>query len=153
MAFTDIPDPIETKLTENGRILMARASIGEVVFKLVGFAIGSSGYLNSNPVHIIPVDDMATTLLTQVAPTTGQKEIHSFEKPLSNVVVVNCVIDPVDINLGLGSAIGEIGVWAEIISSNLTPEIGSRILFALGHCPIVVFNHRVGAIFRVIITL
>ena len=60
MPILDTPDTILCTLTKEGRNLLARTKLGEVVYRTVGWQLGSDGYLDSNPVKIKPFYDPAT---------------------------------------------------------------------------------------------
>lgn len=55
--FTDPTDTIETKLTSAARLNIARAVLGDISFIMEGFALGRYGYLDTNPVKIVPITD------------------------------------------------------------------------------------------------
>ena len=147
MPFTSIPDPSIASITNAGRNALARATLGEISFKLVGFAVGRDGYQMLDPTKIIPIDQNLSSLLDQIFPTTGIQPITALEFPYPYTVVVNCRVNPTDIN----SALGEMGVWAEIINSTVPTEIGTQFLFAVAHFPIIVKTIKQAILYRIII--
>jgi hypothetical protein len=59
MAYLDTPDTITGTLTLEGRNLLARAKLGDVVYRNLGWQVGRGGYVHSNPVKITPFIDPA----------------------------------------------------------------------------------------------
>lgn len=147
MAYTDTPDPIIATITNSGRNAMARAALGDISLKLVKFAVGRDGYVETNPVHVLALDPSLGTLIDQVYPTVGQTAITGFEFPYPYTLVVNCKVYPNDFSSG----IGELGVWAEIINSNIPSEIGTQFLFSVAHMGLITKTFRQSLLFRVII--
>jgi len=149
MPLTSTPDPCIATLTDAGRNAFARALSGEISFQAVSFAVGQSGYQDSNPVLVMPIDTGATGLVAQIFPTApALQPISSFESPYAKTLVINC-------RLGANeavSALGELGVWAEIIYSPGNPaEVGTTFLLAVVHTPVSVKTLNKVVVFRVII--
>jgi hypothetical protein len=148
LAFTDTPDPIVATLTDIGRLNIARATMGEISFVLKGFAVGRLGYNSTNPVKITPIDPTQVALGDQFFPVTGNKPLEMVEKPTPATVVANCRLASDE----AVSALGEIGLYAEIIHSSVSSaEIGTEFLLALGHFPIQTKTLRQAVVFRFII--
>lgn len=146
--FTDTPDPILAQLTDTGRTNFARMTLGEISFTLSGFAVGRGGYNATNPVHITPIVGSATTLDDQFFPLAGTQAIESIERPYESTIVANCRLARDD----SVAALGEIGIWANIIYSLVNPaEIGSSFLLAVSHFPIMTKTLRQAILYRVII--
>jgi len=146
--FTDVPDPIIATLTDLARTSLARSIMGEISFKLSGFAVGRDGYSGVNPVKIIAINPSLTGLLDQFFPLTGQKSLELIENPQPPTVVANCRLASTE---GV-SALGEIGLWAEIINSTVSlGEVGTKFLFAVGHFPIQTKTLRQAIVYRFII--
>jgi hypothetical protein len=78
MAITDPSDTIQAQTTEYFRQIEARGPIGDVVFKVVGFSVGRGGYNPTDPVHIVPVDPNATTLMDQVYPAFPVAQVNTL---------------------------------------------------------------------------
>ena len=147
--FTDVPDPVISTLTDFARTQFARSILGEISFVVKGFAVGREGYDETNPVKITPIDPSLTALEDQFFPTVGtRKAFESFENPTSKTVVVNCRLASDEAVAGLG----ELGLWAEIIESTVSPaEIGTEFLLAAVHFPMVTKTLRQAILYRVII--
>jgi hypothetical protein len=151
MAYTDTPDSSQAKLTNAGRSYLARTMLGEVSFKLVGFDVGHAGYLDANPVKIVPVDSSKTDLDSKFYPATGIVPFEGVERPHPKTIVFNCRLGHSDAaNIG---AIGEVGLWGEVIESTVPAEIGTRFLFAIAHFPIMVKNLQNVFVFRIMTQL
>lgn len=60
MAYLDMPDTLIATLTDEGRNLLGRAKLGDVVYKQLGWQLGRNGYLTENPVKVTPIVDDAT---------------------------------------------------------------------------------------------
>jgi len=145
--FTDIPDPIVATLTDEGRTSFAQMTMGLLSFNLAGFAVGRGGYNATNPVKITPIDGSLTALEHQFFPVTGIKALETIETPTLTTVVANCRLAKDE----AVSALGEIGVWAEIIYSIAPSDIGRTFLLAVSHFPIVTKTLRQAILYRVII--
>ena len=148
MAFTDMPDPILANLTDLGRQYIARAAFGTVSFKVTTFAMGREGYMDSNPVKIEPLDLSQIDLQDQVFPVAPAREpVTEIELPLPKTFVANCRIKASD---GL-AGYGEIGLFAEVLNSDVPSEIGQEFMLALGHMPLMTKTERQIIIFRYVI--
>lgn len=148
MAFTDMPDPILANLTDVGRQYLARVAFGTVSIKATKFAVGREGYDDSNPVKIEPLNLSQTELQDQFFPISPDLEdITDIELPLPKTFVANCRIKASDGVAGLG----EIGLWAEVLNSDVPSEIGQEFMLALGHFPIITKTERQIIIFRFVL--
>lgn len=146
--FTDTPDPILASLTDTARTNFARMTLGEISFVLTGFAVGRGGYNATNPVHITPIITSSTTLDDQFFPTVGVKALESIENPYLQTVVANCRLARDE----AVSALGELGIWAEIIYSAVNPsEVGTSFLLGISHFPIMTKTLKQAILYRVII--
>ena len=114
-----------------------------------GFAVGREGYDDSNPVKITAIDPSLTALEDQFFPTVGtRKAFESFETPTPKTLVVNCRLASDESVAGLG----EIGLWAEIIESTVSPaEIGTEFLMAVAHFGLQTKTLRQAILYRFII--
>lgn len=150
MAFTDTPDSSLAKLTNSGRSYYARMIMGDVSFKLVGFDVGHSGYVDANPVKVSPIDQSSSTLDNKFYPTTGIQDFEGdIQYPHPKTAVLNCRLGHSDpTNIG---AIGEVGVWGEVVSSSIEAEIGTKFLYAIAHTPILVKNLQNVFVYRILI--
>lgn len=147
--FTSVPDPIIGTLTEIGRTSLARATLGEISFKLSGFAVGRGGYNSTNPVKVDAINPALTDLIDQFFPTIGTtKSIEYIERPTPSTIVANCRLASSE----AVSALGEIGLWAEIVDSTISiGEIGTTFLLATGHFPIQTKTLRQAIVYRFIV--
>lgn len=146
--FTDTPDPIIANLTDTGRTNFARMTLGEISFILDGFAVGRGGYNATNPVHITPLVTSSTTLDDQFFPLTGTKALEAIETPYPQTIVANCRLAKDE----AVAALGEIGIWAQIIYSAVNPsEVGTTFLLGLSHFPIMTKTLRQAILYRVIL--
>ena len=145
--FTDTPDPIIATLTDEARTLFAQSTLGLLSFKLVGFAVGRGGYNSVNPVHVTAIDSSSTSLVDQFFPVTGIKALETIERPTISTIVANCRLSKDEAI----SALGEIGLWAEIVYSLVPSDIGRQFLLAVSHFPIVSKTLRQAILYRMII--
>ena len=111
------------------------------------FRSGRGGYNSINPVKIVSIDGSSTSLIDQFFPSTGIKLLEAIELPTPSTVVANCRLAKDDAI----SALGEIGLWAEIIYSVAPSDIGRTFLMAVGHFPIVTKTLRQAILYRMII--
>jgi hypothetical protein len=265
MPFLDPPDSIICTLTLEGRNLLARAKLGDVVYRALGWQLGRDGYLDFNPVKVKDFADVATEAVGYIEVLTnsfgygdaivlnGRIYAYSVLNPdwtpgidipttVSNIVgklqdstdmahyrQVFPDIDPANpnriritslisgdignlfpigvlqtaphflvtlmaggISTALGdpaypvppllgnfispegdtetptttsvsflmrvpegpigmNAYGEVGIWVEVLDSRFAPEIGRRVLYAMGHFPIQSKSDRHIYVQRVII--
>lgn len=151
MPFDLAPDASEARITDIGRNLMARSAMQDVSFKLVGFDVGHGGYSDTNPVLVEPIDTGASTLIQKFFPPSGHEGFVNVERPHPDTLVLNCRLGHSEpANIG---AIGELGIWAEIIESSVPSEIGTKLLFAIAHFPIMVKNLQNVFVMRILIQL
>jgi hypothetical protein len=148
MTFTNTPDPAVMSLTDEARTNFARVIAGEISFIVKGFDVGRDGYDGTDPVKIIPIDTSLTSLIDKFFPTVGIKDNEAFENPTPKTVVANFRLAS-DESV---SALGELGMWAEIVNSTVSPaEIGTFFLMATAHFPIVTKTLRQAILYKVII--
>ena len=153
MPFTDTPDPIIANLTDLGREMFARATMGELKFIAYGFDVGRGGYSESNPVKITPVLNNSTELEDSIFPEDGSKKpVELIEKFHPTTLIANCRLAREDVESGLG----EIGLWAKVTERSNTadpvvPAVDGLFLLALGHFPIIVKTQRSVVLFRILV--
>jgi len=122
-------------------------------FVVYGFDVGRSGYLDANPVKILPVLNNSVALDDMIFPSDGSKKpIELVERLHPTTLVANCRLGPDDVI----SALGEVGLWGKVTyrSENADPSVpavDSLFLLALGHFPIIVKTNRNVILFRVIV--
>lgn len=154
MAITDPSDTVQAQTTDYYRQLEARAPIGDVAFVAVGFSVGQGGYNPTDPVHIVPVDPTATTLIEQVYPAaTGFSPFQEIDTPGdASVVVYNCRLPATPVASNADYGLGEIGIWGQVLQSKSNPaEVGTYFLIAIGHMPIRCKTNRDVILFRVVV--
>lgn len=127
------PDNPVAKISELGTLYLDRSLIGEVSIRLRYFAVGTYGFDETNPTEVLPVNPADIDLTNKVYPAVGLSLIESFERPFPESFVANCRINGPD----LSSYIGEIGLYAEVLKSNIPSEIGTTFMFAKAHRPIL----------------
>lgn len=151
MSFTDPSSPVIAKLTDKARDIYARSGIYSIAFKIKGFSVGTGGYEPSNPVEIKPLVTSDTSLENQVYPVTGYANFQSVET-LETVRVFNCRLPATQTGSTADRGLGEIGLWAEVISSeDPTVPVGTLYLYAIGHMPIRAKTYKDVFLFRVVV--
>ncbi len=152
MPLTDHPDDIQAYVTDQARAYRARAINGELAFKAQGFSVGRGGYDPADPVKILPVGTADTQLIDQVFPdVTGYAAFQAIDAINETTRVFNCRLPATTVETNADYALGEIGIWAEILHSENPVEIGQVFLYALGHMPIISKTRRSVFLFRVVI--
>lgn len=63
LGVSDTPDTIIAQLTLEGRNLLARAKLGDVVYRQHGWQLGRGGYFTDRPVKITPITDNGSEAL------------------------------------------------------------------------------------------
>lgn len=148
MPYIDTPDSSQAKITDIGRSYFARTIMGDVSFKTIGFTAGHSGYVDSNPVKILPINTANTSLVSSYYPASGIASFETIELPEPKTVVLNCRLSHSDpTNIG---AIGEVGIWCQVLYSTVPAEIGTIFLFAISHNPILVKNLQNVFVYRIL---
>jgi hypothetical protein len=126
----------------------------------VGYAVSGTGIPASTYISSIPSSGTFTINNAAVAPatnpgslqaltfTTTTQPLQDIEYPTPQTCVMDCRLQQTDAVAGLG----ELGVWATIIHSTVTPtEVGTSFLFAVAHFPILAKTINQITVFRVII--
>jgi len=130
MPFTDATDNAISALTDAGRDLYKRASLGTICFQLYGWAIGRGGYQDANPVKVDPIDTTLTDLIDRVypsAPPLLDLELINedlLEYPNNRAVSIICRVPRQDINARHGY--GELGIWVKVLKSEIPTTERSR---------------------------
>ena len=126
-------------IVDSGRVLLARQLAEGLVFQLTTFAVGTGGIdWTAHPPKARPVD-----------PALPALENGIFTGPLSAPVSypspgfysIYFRVCPQDVQ----AVLGEYGIYATITASPTNPsEIGSLVLFAVGHLPpYYLFNQNI----------
>lgn len=155
MALTDPSGDIDAQLTNKAREMIARATLGEVAFRVIGFGLGRGGYDPVDPVQILAIDPSNLELDDKCFPDSDPFTFEPFtstEEPEAMVRVYNCRVqaDPVPGNADFG--LGELGLYAEILKSNLVGEVGEKFLYAICHFPIMCKTRRDTFLRRVVVS-
>ena len=150
MPFVTPTDEIVATLTDVGRANIARSLLPAegLSFVLTTFKVGRGGYLDANPVKVLLVDPAATDLIDPVF-TGNFQSIETIIAP--NVVAPICRLDVGDTAADFG--LGELGIYATVLASNDSGEIGTSFLFALAHFPLLAKTPSHTLVWRVIIAL
>ena len=88
-------------------------------------------------------DPVATGSIEPLSP--GAKNITEYEHPNPSSGCTYCLVEPGEAN----EVLSEIGIWAKIMWSPATAEIGTVFLAAIAHFPIVCKNSSMRYAFRV----
>lgn len=151
-SFGGDPDPalifdIDAEITTRARDLLARGSTDGTGIKTIKFSIGTGGYSPFDYTRAVPVNPDSTDLdfpLPFLTPD-GRKVITEYERPNSKSGCTYCVVDALEGNAPLG----EVGIWAKILYSPFTHELGDIFLAAIAHFPLVAKNSSMRYAFRV----
>jgi len=60
LGISDVPDTIVAELTLEGRNLLARSKLGDVVYHQLGWQVGRGGYISNKPVKVTSFVDAGT---------------------------------------------------------------------------------------------
>lgn len=134
-------------VTDIARQYMARSLTDGTAFQVVEFAVGTSGYDASNPLTATVVDPTATSLQSEVfRDVIDQVETATLDGTAKSFVG-RIARDE------LQAGIGEVGIFAEILSSPFPAEVGTKFLFAIAHQPLNVKTDRHVASYRIVVAL
>ena len=152
MSFTDPSSSIQAYVTDQARQLLARALIGQTYYQVQGFSVGRGGYDMLNPVHIIPINTSLTALIDPVYPDiTGMATFQQVDQPTATSVIYSCRLPNTPAPSHADYGLGELGIWARILHSNIPAEVGLVFLFAVAHFPIQAKTNRDAWLYRVAI--
>lgn len=147
MGYTLDDDIITVKgtITTVARQYFARSASDATAVKVVEFSVGSGGYNTVVPLYATDPDPNAVELEFELYRAT----ITAVEEVLVNGTAKSFVGRlPRE---GLVGGIGEIGLWAEIVYSPYSSEIGEKFLFAVCHQPLNVKTLRHVSSYRIVI--
>ena len=149
--YSNPTSSISAVVTNQGRELIAKSTLGVVSFQLVGFKVGRDGYdyTTPDPLSTIPVNPASTDLIDPVFPLTGYAPFVTIENPIPNVVAPVCRLNANEANYGLG----ELGIWANVLVGDIAYPINTKVMFAVAHFPLLAKNDRSNFVFRVIIAV
>lgn len=147
IGYTVDDDAIAVKgvITNQAREYLARSVSDGTSIKMVEFSVGSGGYNVAMPVYATDPDPASLEL---------ESEIYRATLTATENVTINGMSKSFVGRLSMSSVvggIGEIGLWAEILSSPYPTEIGSKFLFAICHQPLNVKSLNHVASYRIIV--
>lgn len=150
MPFTNPSASIQAFWTDQARELLARVTIGQVTFQVVGFSVGRGGY-DTDPTQVIPLDTSLTALIDQVYPdVTGYQALQEMDQPTPTSAVYVCRLPNTPVPSNADYGLGELGLWAQILTSNNPAEVGQVFLFAVAHFPIRAKTNLDAWLYRVV---
>jgi len=151
-SFGGDPDPplifdIDAEITTKARDLIARGRTDGTGIKTTQFSIGTGGYNPFDFTRAVPVNPDSSDLDFPLpfATPNGRKPITEYEHPNQKSGCTYCVVEKTEGN----ALLGEVGVWAEIVYSPYTHELGDVFLAAISHFPLVGKNSSMRYAFRV----
>jgi hypothetical protein len=152
MAITDQSDSIQASMTDLARQYIARMLLGPFSFSVVGFSSGRGGFNPVDPVHLVPLDTSLQTLLDQVYPNvTGYTALQSVDSPSDTCRVYNCRMPNTPAPSNADYGLGEVAVWAQVLTSDVPAEVGTIFMMAVGHLPIRAKTNRDTFLWRVVV--
>jgi hypothetical protein len=134
-------------VTDEAREYMARSITDGTSFQITHVAVGSGGYDPANPLLATIVDPTAASLQAEVF----RKEVDQVE-----ITTLDGTARSFVMRLGredIAAPIGEIGLFATILYSPFSYEVGTQFLFAAAHQPLNVKTNRHVASYRVVVAL
>lgn len=121
------PNNPQTRLTNKANIMLARALLDNTTFHIRRFSVGCGGFQEYEPTRIKSINPLMPFL---------ENEIYCGDIAYINYDVSTCVTYYCRIPRGEATAcLGELGLWAKIMSSPFPFEIGTEFLFAVQHFP------------------
>jgi hypothetical protein len=156
MSITGPSADIIATLTDKARNYIARASLGDVVFQVVGFGLGRGGFTPIDPTQVTPLNTVATELDDKVYPNSTPLTYAAFastEEPTPTVRVYNCRVDSSPIAGNADYALGEVALYGQVLNSVSNPlENGTIFVYALSHFPCLCKTRRDVLLRRVIVS-
>jgi hypothetical protein len=156
MSYTDPSTDILASLTDRARTYIARATMGDIVFQVIGFGLGRGGYTPANFIQTTPLVLTATELDDKVFPDAVPLSYEPFietEEASPTVRVYNCRVGVSQFPGPADYGIGELALYGQILQSLTTPlEIGTVFVYALSHFPVVCKTRRDTFLRRVIVS-
>jgi hypothetical protein len=149
--FQEIDEPATTNVTyqgnthNNGFVLDGLPSISDIT-------IGSSVVgLNIQPDTVVTDILSPTSVQINLAATNDGTGINLTFVTSAPVVVYNCRLASTPIQSNADYALGELGVWGQIIQSNVPSEVGKVFLAAIAHFPMKGKTRRDVLLLRVVV--
>lgn len=138
---------VSATVTNLAREYLARSVVDGTSFKITEYAVGTSGYDVGNPLSATLVDPNATSLTSEVYRDTIDLVETATLDGTAKSFVGRISRDE------LAAGIGEIALFAEILSSPFPSEVGTKFMFAVAHQPLNVKTSSHVVSYRVIIAL
>lgn len=137
---------VKGTITTQAREYLARSASDGTSIKIVEFSVGSNGYNPAIPLYAtIPNPDD-----TELEAEIYRNSITAVEQNVLVDGTAKSFVCRLSSDSIVGG-IGEIGLWAEVIDSPFSSEIGEKFLFAICHQPLNVKSLRHVASYRIII--
>lgn len=128
--YCDVATTAEAKLTHQGRSSLASMATEGRGFQIKEFSLGRGGFDLENPLRVTEVEDLRTVLLDEIY----RDSIDDIDWANNESATFVCRVTEQEV----WSVVGELGLWAQITHSFLTPEeVGSWFLFAVAHFPMI----------------
>lgn len=121
-----IVSDIEARVTLQARQWISRSILDGTSFKIVEMAVGGGGYDVADPTQGLRIDETSVSLVNEIF----RRAIDQIELPTS--LATRSFVCRFDQNTFTGG-VGELGLYAEILSSPVPAEIGTKFLFAVAH--------------------
>lgn len=138
---------VTATVTDRARTLVARSITDGTSIKITSFAVGTGGYDVSNPLSALTVDPMDTSLSAEVFRDIINKVETATLDNTSKAFVGR--IGPTELEAG----IGEVALFAEILSSPFPAEVGTTFMFAVAHQPLNVKTRSHVVSYRIVLAL
>ena len=139
---------VDAELTSRARTLIARGATDGTALHAVKFSLGSGGLDPFDYSASVPVNPDASDLDRPLVPALFKDILH-YEQPNPQSACVYCFVDSSEAN----DLLGELAVWARIVSSPRQSEVGTYVLAAVAHFPLLVKNDSMRYVFRVNVLL
>lgn len=137
---------IEARVTQQGRQYLARTLVDGTAFRITDMALGAGGYDVAEPTQALAVDPTVTELSNEL-----------FRKPIDQIEIptaINSRSFVARFNAGsFAGGVGEMGLFATILSSPIPAEVGTTFLFALAHMGLSTKTLHTVVSYRIIVTI
>jgi hypothetical protein len=132
-AVTTVPGATELELTDEAILFINRAKTDGTLYAVRDFAVGAGGFDPLVPTTVTPINTADTALAAEHYRARVQRITYD---------TTNYPVDPWEVTYWCRVprneaviALGEVGLFAEIIWSPIPAEIGTWFMFALAHMP------------------
>lgn len=134
-------------VTDLARQFLARSLTDGTSFRVTHYAVGTSGYDPANPLSAVAVDPGATGLVSEVFRDTIDLVETATLDGTAKSFVARLSRDE------LAAGIGEIALFATILASPFSFEVGTRFMVAVAHQPLKVKTLNDVVSYRIILAL